>query len=160
MLECAPKSCLIQQRLQNSINLLQQIKRYFYMGNWLVSFPAADEAISTTKSLTEALKIGGLPFKQWATSDDQVKSALIGEQQKEMSLNMDLDAEQIDRTLCLVWDFHRDVFVLGATVEADEKTKRDIMKSIFNIFDPLGFIATIVFRAKVLMQDIWRHKYD
>ena len=73
---------------------------------------------------------------------------------------MDLDAEPIERTLGLVWDFHRDVFVLGAKAEADGKTKRDIMKSIYSIFDPLGFLAPIVFQAKVLMQDIWRHKYD
>ena len=42
---------------------------------------------------------------------------------------MDLDAEPIERTLGLVWDFQRDAFVLGAKVEADGKTKRDIMKS-------------------------------
>ena len=144
----------------DSETLLPQITRHFYMDNWLVSFPAADEAISTAKRLTEALKIGGFPLTQWATSDDEVKSALIGQQQKETSLNMDLDAEPIERTLGLVWDFHRDAFVLGAKAEADGKTKRDIMKSIYSIFDPLGFLAPIVFQAKVLMQDIWRHKYD
>ncbi len=73
---------------------------------------------------------------------------------------MDLDAEPIERTFGLVWDFYRDVFDLGAKAEADGKTKRDIMKSIYSIFDPLGFLVPIVFQAKVLMQDIWRHKYD
>jgi hypothetical protein len=106
------------------------------------------------------LKIGGFPLTQWVTSDDQVKSALIGQQQEEKSLNMDLDAEPIERTFGLVWDFYRDVFDLGAKAEADGKTKRDIMKSIYSIFDPLGFLVPIVFQAKVLMQDIWRHKYD
>jgi hypothetical protein len=68
---------------------------------------------------------------------------------------MDLDAEPIERTLGLVWDFHRDVFVLGAKAEADGKTKRDIIKSIFSIF-PLAFLAPIFSLAKDFMQDIWR----
>ena len=36
----------------DSETLLPQITRHFYMDNWLVSFPAADEAISTAKRLT------------------------------------------------------------------------------------------------------------
>jgi hypothetical protein len=68
---------------------------------------------------------------------------------------MDLDAKPIERTLGLVWDFHRDVFVLGAKAEADGKTKRDIIKSIFSIF-PLAFLAPIFSLAKDFMQDIWR----
>jgi hypothetical protein len=133
---------------------LLQITCHFYIDNWLVSFPAADEAISTAKRLTEALKLGGFLLTQWATSDDQVKSAHIG-QQKETSLKMDFDAEPIERTLGLVWDFHRDVFVLGAKVEADGNSKRDIMKSIFSIF-PLAFLAPIICLAMVFMQVIWR----
>jgi hypothetical protein len=75
-------------------------------------------------------------------------------------INMDLDADPIERTLGLVWDFRRDVFVLGAKADPGGRTKRDLLKSIFSIFDPLGFLAPIVFQAKVLMQDIWRHKFD
>jgi hypothetical protein len=104
--------------------------------------------------LTEALKIGGFPLTQWATSNETVRKSLPGIQQEGASINMDLDADPIERTLGLVWDFRRDVFVLGAKAEPGGRTKRDLLKSIFSIFDPLGFLAPIVFQAKVLMQDI------
>ena len=73
---------------------------------------------------------------------------------------MDLDAEPIERTLGLVWDFSRDVFILGAAARPEGKTKRQLLRSIFSIFDPLGFLSPIVFQAKYLMQDIWRLKFD
>lgn len=75
-------------------------------------------------------------------------------------INLDSDAEPIERTLGLVWDFTRDAFVLGETVRSDGRTKRELMKAIFSVFDPLGFLALIVFQAKCLMQDIWRRKLD
>jgi hypothetical protein len=73
---------------------------------------------------------------------------------------MDLDAEPIERTIGLVWDFNRDAFVLAATVSSEGRTKRDLMRAIFSIFDPLGFLAPVVFQGKFLMQDIWRRKFD
>lgn len=69
------------------------------------------------------------------------------QQQKETLLNMDLEAELIERTLGLVLDFHRDVFVLGATARVDGRNKRDI-KAIFSIFDQPGFLAPIVFQER------------
>ncbi|XP_032781182.2 uncharacterized protein LOC116919317 [Daphnia magna] len=145
---------------ENAVPLLQQITRHFYVDNWLASFPSTTEAIATAHTLTEALKVGGFPLTQWATSDETVRQALPGQQQTGVSVNMDLDAEPIERTFGLVWDFRHDVFILGARAESGGRTKRDLLKSIFSIFDPLGFLAPIVFQAKVLMLDIWRRKFD
>lgn len=50
-------------------NMLKQITRYFYVDNWLLSFPTTTEAISTTHQLTETLKKCGVPLTQWATSN-------------------------------------------------------------------------------------------
>ena len=125
-----------------------------------MSFPTTDEAISTAHQLTEALKVGGFPLTQWATSNDTIRQALPGQQQATTSINMDLDEDPIERTLGLVWDFRRDVFVLGTKVESSGRIKRELLKSIASIFDPLGFLAPIVFQAKVLLQDVWRFNFD
>ncbi|XP_032798702.1 uncharacterized protein LOC116935517 [Daphnia magna] len=130
------------------------------MDNWLVSFPTEAEAISTAHSLTETLEKGGFPLTQWATSNSIVRQSLTGQQLDGTVINMDLDAEPIERTLGLVWNFHLDAFILGASVRTDGRTKRDLLKAIFSIFDPLGFLVPIVFQAKFLMQDIWRQKFD
>ncbi|XP_057374666.1 uncharacterized protein LOC130695542 [Daphnia carinata] len=153
----------LQQAVKDSEDpklLLRQISRHFYVDNWLTSFPSTSEAISTAHQLTRVLRAGGFPLTQWATSNDVVRKAIPGQRKEGASINMDLDEDPIERTLGLVWDFRRDVFVLGAKAEPGGRTKRDLLKSIFSIFDPLGFLAPIVFQAKVLMQDIWRRKFD
>jgi hypothetical protein len=73
---------------------------------------------------------------------------------------MTLDAEPIEITLGLVWDFGRDVFVLEASAKPEDRTKRELLKSIFSIFDPLGFLTLIMFQAKFLMQEICRLMFD
>lgn len=128
------------------------------MDNWLVSFPTTTEAITTAQRLTEALKRGGFPLTQWATANKEVRQSLPGQQANGTPVNMDLNSEPFERTLGLVWDLSCDVFILSTTVQSDSRTKRHLLKSIFNIFDPLGFLVPIVFQAKFFMQDIWRRK--
>ncbi|XP_057380307.1 uncharacterized protein LOC130702709 [Daphnia carinata] len=141
-------------------HLLKQITKHFYVDNWLASFSTAAEALSTAHRLTETLKAGGFPLTQWAMSNNAVRQSLPGQRLEGAVVNMDLDAKPIERTLGLVWIFSRDAFILGASVLTDGRTKRDIMKAISSIFDPLGFLSPILFQAKFLIQDIWRPKFD
>lgn len=50
--------------------------------------------------------------------------------------------------------------MLAAIVRSDGRTKRDLMRAIFSIFNPLDFLAAVVFQEKFLMQDMWRRKFD
>ncbi len=106
--------------------LLPEITRHFYVDNWFASFPSTIEAISTAHQLTEALKIGDFPLKQWATPNETVRKSVQGLQHEGASINMDLDPDSIKLTLTLVWDFRRDVFVLVAKAEPSGRTKRNL----------------------------------
>ncbi|XP_057366956.1 uncharacterized protein LOC130687815 [Daphnia carinata] len=145
---------------ENADDLMTQVTRHFYVDNWLVSFRSVPEALSMSHRLTKVLKAGGFPLTQWATSNASVRSGLPGMQQKEVTLDMDLDASPIERTLGLKWNFDLDAFVLKASVSLDGKTKRSLLKAVSSIFDPLGFLSPIVFLAKHLLQDVWRRKLD
>ena len=140
--------------------LMAHIERHFYMDNWLVSFRTPSEAISTAHNLTEALKKGGFPLTQWATANEEVRKALPGRPQVNATLNMDLGDSPVERTLGLCWDFRRDVFILKAVIQLDAKTKRAILSAVASTFDPLGFLAPVIFTAKFLLQDIWRSGAD
>ena len=39
-------------------------------------------------------------------------------------------------------------------------TKRSILKTLASFYDPLGFHAPVIVRAKCLLQDIWKEGYD
>ena len=39
-------------------------------------------------------------------------------------------------------------------------TKRTILQETAKIYDPLSFFSPITIRAKILLQDIWKQKFD
>ena len=39
-------------------------------------------------------------------------------------------------------------------------TKRSFLRTIATLFDPLGFLAPFIIRAKLVMQEIWRKGFD
>ena len=39
-------------------------------------------------------------------------------------------------------------------------TKRGILKVISSVFDPLGFVTPFVLKGKIIIQELWRRKYE
>ena len=39
-------------------------------------------------------------------------------------------------------------------------TKRDVLRGISLVFDPLGFYSPLTIRAKILIQDLWKEKFE
>ena len=97
---------------------------------------------------------------QWATANEKVRVALPGPPLPNAMLDVDLDKVLIERTLGLCWDFRSDVFDLKAVIQLDARTKRAILRAVASTFDPLGFLAPVIFTAKYLLQDIWRSGAD
>ena len=79
--------------------------------------------------------------------------------------NLALQAElPVERTLGLHWDQEDDVFTFRGSCLQDRNagptqslvTKREMLQTVMSIFDPLGFLASYLVTAKVLLQDVWR----
>jgi len=139
---------------------LHQIVRHFYVGNWLVSFQTEAEAVHHAHLMFKTLKRGGFNLTQWASSSSFVRASLPGQQGESSLLNMDLEPNPVERTLGLVWDYKKDVFRLQISINVNSSTKREMLRALASIFDPLGFLAAVVFKGKCIYQDLWRHPYD
>lgn len=67
--------------------------------------------------------------------------------------------------LGLVWDPVSDQFIYTfKETETDElirhPTKRQLLSTVMKIFDPVGFVACLTVRSKILLQDVWRSNID
>lgn len=61
--------------------------------------------------------------------------------------------------LGLRWDPKTDRFSLSRLdlgINRKFKSKREVLSQLSKIFDPIGILSLITFRAKLLMQDIWQ----
>ncbi|XP_060594593.1 uncharacterized protein LOC132748940 [Ruditapes philippinarum] len=67
------------------------------------------------------------------------------------------------KVLGKTWDTKNDTLTLNeSSVSSDESilTKRMILKQIASVFDPLGLLCPVVLEGKILLQSIWKNKYD
>lgn len=158
---CSPATCsfALRQAAKDSGKQAARVEReivdHFYVDNWLVSYETEAEAIESAHLMYSSLLKGGFKLTQWASSNKEVRSTLPDQQAS--SLDLDLEAIHIERTLGLRWDFAHDSFFLNVNIGKPEVfTKRVILRLVSSVFDPLGFLAARVFPAKVLLQDIWR----
>ena len=66
----------------------------------------------------------------------------------------------MERTLGLLWDSRSDVFKLCFNVQPGGKTKRQLLRTLAEIFDPHGFYVSVTLVAKTIIQEVWRNKCD
>jgi len=58
----------------------------------------------------------------------------------------------------IVWNGKDDILQIQSVNVCDEDvtTKRKVLKVVCRIFDPLGFIAPVLFHGKVFIQELWK----
>ena len=66
------------------------------------------------------------------------------------------------KTLGVTWLPGEDVFTFNANPPEKDfpLTKRNFLKKIAKLFDPVGFLAPFIIRAKILLQEMWAAGMD
>lgn len=72
-----------------------------------------------------------------------------------------------ERVLGIYWNTETDTFTSSLkfvkfNLQTDDfaPTKCELLSTVMSVFDPLGFLAHFVVYAKLLLQEIWRHKVE
>ena len=78
------------------------------------------------------------------------------------STYMDRDQLPCAKTLGVWWLADRDVFTFKENAPEDTMvyTKRNFLRKIATLFDPIGFLAPFTIRAKMILQDMWTTGLD
>ena len=107
--------------------------------------------------------------------DDETKKENINEtkgekihttkERDQLSINKENTKESFDKTLGIIWDNEKDVFVFDFSqlVQEGKKlepTKRNVLKILSSFYDPIGLIQPIIISLKILMQRICKHKLN
>lgn len=134
-------------------NLAKIIQKCFYVDDFLKSFSTIDSACNTNLKLIKTLNEYGFKLRKWKSNDHRALDG-INEIDKEESI----DFESTFKTLGIAWHAKTDSFVFKTlNIEKTPKwTKRKLLSAIAKLFDPLGWLAPCIVRAKMLMQSIWQ----
>ena len=109
--------------------------------------------------LIEMMKRGGFGLTKIVSNRKEVIDALPSSEIAP-NVSFDIDTNNIQRALGVSWDVVLDQFTFSFSPPDAPVTKRGILRVVSTLFDPLGFLTPFVVRAKILLQELWRKKYD
>ncbi|XP_062716301.1 uncharacterized protein LOC134291910 [Aedes albopictus] len=160
----APSSFLATRALQQVVEdegsafplAAPVVKKSFYVDDFIGGAFSVAEAIQLREELTGMLAKGGFPLRKWTSNKLDVLQGLPADQIGTQSTYRFNPGETV-KTLGILWEPESDQFRFDFQVDMRQQTatKRTILSRISQLFDPLGLIAPIVIRGKMLMQELW-----
>ena len=105
--------------------------------------------------------ITGMKARKWVSNSEEVISK-IPEELRATELAISHDTQPITSTLGMLWHSSEDALTVAvSTVDKPTPiTKRNVLKKIATVFDPLGLISPVLVRGKILLQVLWARGYD
>ena len=134
--------------------VIQAVRRSFYVDDLLKAVKDADEAIMMQKQLTDLLARGGFHLTKWVSNSRYVLDAIPEDERSKELKNVHLEDDKLptERALGLQWDVETDRFTFNVNVKDMPSTRRGLLSTISSVYDPLGFISPYILKAKIILQ--------
>lgn len=131
------------------------INRDFYVDDLLTGANTVEGLSKIRDELITVLLRGGFELRKWASNTTQLLPDIL----PQTSTIIDIDKNVHTKTLGLHWNCKLDSFKYSVNIlPAPRVTKRIILSTIAQIFDPLGLIGPILIKSKIIMQRLWSLK--
>lgn len=135
-----------------------------YMDVFLASRKTVQEAALLARNVVDINANANFEMHGWVSNEEQTLSGMKNRKTSKDEENP-LCAKMGERVLGLCWDTRSDTlgFEMGMSkiprnLINGEKipTKREYLRVVMSVFDPLGFLARLTIMSRILMQEIWR----
>ncbi|CAL8112164.1 unnamed protein product [Orchesella dallaii] len=127
-----------------------------YVDDVLTGTSTAEAGIKLYRELSDAAASAKLELRKWASNDATVLEA-IPEHLRETD-PLKFDKQDAIKALGVQWNPSQDSFSFSKIDmrKCDVLTKRILLSDLARVFDPLGFLAAVTIRAKLIMQELWK----
>ena len=129
----------------------------FYVDDLMSGAPNVKDALELTTQLLELMRRGGLELRKWSSNSALVLQSIPLEL-RETQVPLKIDVDDVIKALGLRWNPGLDEFNFKVQLPVSTPiiTKRTLLSEMAKVFDPLGFLAPAVIRAKILFQQLWK----
>ena len=132
-----------------------------YMDDTMDSTKTEDDAMYLYQELKKLCKVCGMKPHKWLSNSRKVLDQIpIEERAKKIDIKDNILPSL--KTLGIVWIAEEDKFTFSSNNVDDgfNYTKRNVLKKISTLFDPLGLLTPFTIRSKILMQETWNAGID
>lgn len=132
------------------------LEESFYMDDLVHGTHTIEHGKKLIADLKRLLKNGGFNLRKWSANNQEILED-ISEQQNNDKIVFNFKTENTQKTLGLCWNSREDKFTFQCTIsEVNKKqTKRRLLAEISKLFDPLGWLAPVSTKLKLLFQKLW-----
>jgi hypothetical protein len=133
------------------------IKNDFYMDDLLTGADSITELVRLREDITHILKQGQFELRKFQSNDIR---ALPTNENNDPNLTVQLNKNEHTKILSLFWNSNTDILNYNTNLDDIPRkvTKRIILSVMSQIFDPLGLIAPVIMKAKIILQQLWAVK--
>ena len=134
----------------------ETILKSTYMDDSMDSVMSESEGITLYKQLSELWDKSGMHAHKWLSNSEAILQ-MIPSQDRACQLELGDNNSPAIKTLGIMWLAREDVltFISKPIEEGFKPTKRNFLKKMATLFDPLGLLSPFVIRAKMFMQEMW-----
>ncbi|XP_058817804.1 uncharacterized protein LOC131681110 [Topomyia yanbarensis] len=148
---------------------VQGIVDSHYVDDYLDSFGSEEEARQVAAEVRLVHRNGGFTLRGWRSNNENILDHL-GEPRTEDGKTLCLTrTAATERVLGMLWIPRTDELSFSTQLGEDvlsliagdiRPTKRQILRCVMSLFDPLGLLAPFLIHGKVLIQNLWRTGAD
>ncbi|KAJ8051026.1 hypothetical protein HOLleu_04443 [Holothuria leucospilota] len=132
-----------------------------YMDDSMTSVPNKEIGGELYRQLSALWGLAGMHARKWLSNSPEVMRQIpVGDRISELRLE-EGELPSI-KTLGVLWKATEDIFTFQPNPPPADYllTKRNILRKLATVFDPLGFLSPFIIRGKVLLQELWAAGVD
>ncbi|CAH0663689.1 unnamed protein product [Chilo suppressalis] len=141
-----------------------------YMDDYIGSVESADIAAELASDIVKIHARAGLEMRGWVSNDPTALKLLPRELVEERFKDKNICYSEYSspflsppvRALGLIWQPITDTISFNTPAKnndqasPDRLTKRKVLSLLMRVFDPLGILAPVVIRGRIMFQNVWR----
>nr|XP_029707541.1 uncharacterized protein LOC115254282 [Aedes albopictus] len=162
--ECSPNLSESSTVTISMVTLEESIERFWkneelvLNDNYSVEARRCETLYQSTVSRNEEGRyiVRGFELRKWTSNELDVLRGLKDEQIGTQS-SLQFSPNETIKALGICWEPGPDTLRFDSNIDPsdDPPTKRTILSCISRLFDPLGLIAPVIVKSKLLMQELW-----
>ena len=131
-----------------------------YMDDSIDSDENDEEGVELYRQLKALWGAANMQARKWISNSPEVMEKIPAEE-RATEIVIDSGQDRITKSLGISWNSTKDEFTVTASPVSPglQTTKRNILRKMATLFDPLGFVCPYVFDVKILLQELWMRGY-
>ena len=134
-----------------------KLRRNFYVDDLLNSTKEETKTIPLIKGVRSICQDGGFNLTKFVSNSRKVMESIL-EQDRVKELQQSLDVLPNDHALGVQWNITEDTLSLRTKTFDIPTTKRGLLSTIHQIYDPLGMVSPFLLEGKGLLQHLCKEK--